>query len=59
MMGPWALRLGGPEPRGPHGVGAYDNEEGRDGEVVTCKVVIFKTQETSWKGKGTGRMGGY
>ena len=23
MMSPWALRLGGPEPRGPHGVGAY------------------------------------
>ena len=23
MMGPWALTLGGPEPRGPHGVGAY------------------------------------
>ena len=24
MMGPRALRLGGPEPRGPHGVGAYE-----------------------------------
>ena len=23
MMGPMGLILGGPEPRGPHGVGAY------------------------------------